>query len=94
MTETEESPGVESNMRRTVKSGRRAGWAMIASGIVLAFGMFALDRGYALVPVASLLVSVGATAITGLGFAKAIQANAEAATAQVGLGPANPPAGA
>lgn len=64
-------------MRKLVRSGSRAGWVMILSGIALAFTMILLDRGYALAPVALLLVTAGPGMITGLGFAKAKQAEAE-----------------
>jgi hypothetical protein len=75
--ETEESPGVTSSMRVHLKSGRRAGWLMIVSGISLSTLMLIVNRGYELVSVAVLLVSTGAGMITGLGFAKAIQSQSE-----------------
>lgn len=76
-TETEHSPGVTSSMRVTLKSARRAGFIMIGSGIVITSSMIVLNRGYEAVPVATLLVTSGAGMITGLGFAKAIQAKSE-----------------
>jgi uncharacterized membrane protein len=75
--ELEASPGVRSSMRVLVRSGRRAGWAMILSAVALSGAMLALGRGYELVPVAVLLVSTGAGMMTGLGFAKAAQARTE-----------------
>ena len=75
--ETEESPGVASSMRATVRFGRRVGAIMIAAGIALTSASLWLNRGFEIIPVCVLLVSTGAGMITGLGFAKAIQANAE-----------------
>jgi hypothetical protein len=77
MTEIEESPGVVSNMRKTVRTGRRAGVLMIIAGIVLASASLMLNRGYELAAVYTTLVSLGAGMITGLGFAKAMQAGHE-----------------
>jgi hypothetical protein len=75
--EIEESPGVISSMRVLLRSARRAGWVMIVSGILLAGAIFVFDRGYQLVTFSILLVSTGSGMITGLGFAKAIQARSE-----------------
>jgi hypothetical protein len=77
MTEIEEAPGVVSNMRKTVRTGRRAGVVMIFAGIGLASASLILNRGYELAPVYTTLVSLGAGMITGLGFAKAIQTGHE-----------------
>ena len=81
--ELEASPGVVSSMRVLLRSGRRAGWVMIVSGIALSGAMLALARGYELVPVAVLLASTGAGMIIGLGFAKAAQARTEGPAPEV-----------
>jgi hypothetical protein len=76
-TETEQSPGVTSSMRVTLKNARRAGFFMIFSGVALCIAMLILGRGYELVPVAILLETAGPGMITGLGYAKAMQSKNE-----------------
>jgi len=76
-SEIEESPGVTSSMRMTVKFARPLGAWMIASGIALAALSLILGRGYELITVEALLISTGAAMITGLGFAKAMQSKYE-----------------
>lgn len=77
IVETEVAPGIISSMRVTLKVAREAGRVMIYSGIALAAMVVALDRGYELVPFLMVLESAGPTMITGLSFAKAIQAKSE-----------------
>lgn len=75
--ETEESPGVTSSMRVTLRTGRRVGVFMIVAGVALASAAMVLNRGYELAPFLTLLVTSGAGLVTGLGIAKAIQAKNE-----------------
>lgn len=77
MTEIEESAGVVSSMRVTLRGARRAGYVMIGSGIILTALMIILSRGYETVPVVTILVGGGAGMITGTSWAKAVQAKGE-----------------
>lgn len=76
--EIEESEGVVSSMRVTLRTGRRAGVAMIAAGVALSFAILALNRGFELVAVAILLISTAPAMIYGLAYLKKEQAKTEA----------------
>jgi len=79
-TETEESPGVTSSMRVLVRDGKRLAVFMALAGVALAAAMLVFDRGYELVPIAAILVGGSAVTPSGLGYAKARQAEAEIRT--------------
>jgi hypothetical protein len=75
-TETEESEGVESSMRVTLKSVRRAAWFAIVFGAGLSIGML-IKGEYELIDIAlaSILSGFGAV-LGGQGF-KALQSKFE-----------------
>jgi hypothetical protein len=79
--ETEESEGVESSMRVTLKSVRRAAWFAIMFGAGLSVGML-IKGQYDLkdIALAAILSGFGAV-LGGQGF-KALQAKFEASNAQ------------
>lgn len=79
MKETEERPGVESNMRKTVVSIRRAAWVAILYGVSLSFAILAKGGdAYQLVPVVGISIGAGFGAILGGAGFKALQAKYEA----------------
>ena len=75
--ETEYAPGVVSSMRVTLKTARESGVFMIISGVAMAAAMLVLDRGYELIPFITVMEGAGPAMITGLSYAKAVQAGAE-----------------
>lgn len=79
--ETEETEGVESSMRVTLKSVRRAAWVAIIFGMGLSIGMLVKGEYQLLdVALASILSGFGAV-LGGQGF-KALQSKFEATNAQ------------
>lgn len=78
----EESPGVISLMRKSVKKVINVGIVMIACSIGMAGYSLYKNEGYELVPFYTLLVSTGAGMITGALVSKAWQAQAESKIAE------------
>ncbi len=76
ISEIEESKGVLSNIRITVKSMRRLAWFCVVAGVFLGFAMLLRNR-YELVPLALALVIGGPFASAGTSAAKSYQTNNE-----------------
>lgn len=75
--EIEESPGIVSSMRVTLRTVRRLGSIMILSGIALSIAVVVLNSRFEIISFATILVATGSGMITGLGAAKAWQSGVE-----------------
>lgn len=87
--ELESAAGTASSMRKTVKVARDVGTFMILYGCALTGGMFFLNSRFELLTFVTVLVATGSSMITGVSFAKAMQAKAESTQCNVEAGGSN-----